>query len=88
MSVIEDVRLDCESDSTPRARFFRLIFDLLIVSSHAVKYEAATTLTLLTQNPAAVKESDKNVKLIVLIDLDPSVQNLNISLTVSSRTFL
>ncbi|KAJ3766469.1 hypothetical protein FB446DRAFT_825072 [Lentinula raphanica] len=55
MSVIEDVRLDCESDSTPRARFFRLIFDLLIVSSHAVKYEAATTLTLLTQNPAAVK---------------------------------
>lgn len=72
-------------------------------SSHAVKYEAATTLTTLTQNPAAVKgahlsrlclllscakccpnlaasasafitlvikESDNNVKLIVLDRLD------------------
>ena len=33
----------------------RCIFDLLNVPSHAVKYEAATTLTTLTQNPAAVK---------------------------------
>ncbi|KAG2357927.1 adaptin N terminal region-domain-containing protein [Suillus spraguei] len=50
-------------------------------SSHAVKYEAATTLTTLTQNPAAVKsaalcfanliiKSDNNVKLIVLDRLD------------------
>ncbi|KAJ3839311.1 coatomer protein [Lentinula raphanica] len=82
MSVIEVVRLDCKSDSTHRARFIRLIFDLLNVSSHAVKYEAATTLTLLTQNPAAVKasastlislivkESDNNVKLIVLDRLE------------------
>jgi len=33
----------------------RCIFELLNASSHAVKYEAATTLTTLTQNPAAVK---------------------------------
>ncbi|KAJ4493995.1 adaptin N terminal region-domain-containing protein [Lentinula edodes] len=82
MSVIEVVRLDCKNDSTHRARYIRLIFELLNVSSHAVKYEAATTLTLLTQNPAAVKasastlisliikESDNNVKLIVLDRLE------------------
>lgn len=55
MSVIEVVRSDCKNDSAHRARYIRLIFELLNVSSHAVKYEAATTLTLLTQNPAAVK---------------------------------
>ena len=73
---------------------------MLNASSHAVKYEAATTLTTLTQNSAAVKgkyfdipvvrgginnchaaaasclinlvvkESDNNVKLIVLDRLD------------------
>ncbi|KAH0825736.1 hypothetical protein J3R83DRAFT_9951 [Lanmaoa asiatica] len=58
------------------------MFELLNSSSHAVKYEAATTLTTLTRNPAAikaaascyvnlvVKESDNNVKLIVLDGLD------------------
>ncbi|KAJ3786324.1 adaptin N terminal region-domain-containing protein [Lentinula aff. detonsa] len=82
MSVIEVVRLDCKSEPTHRARYIRLVFELLNVSSHAVKYEAATTLTLLTQNPAAVKasastlisliikESDNNVKLIVLDRLE------------------
>ncbi|KAF5389400.1 hypothetical protein D9757_004404 [Collybiopsis confluens] len=82
LSVIEVVRSDCKNDSTHRARYIRLIFELLNVSSHAVKYEAATTLTLLTQNPAAVKasastlislivkESDNNVKLIVLDRLE------------------
>ncbi|KAG8769704.1 coatomer subunit beta, partial [Serendipita sp. 398] len=59
-------------------KWIRLVFELLNVSSHAVKYDAATTLTTLTQNPAAVKaaatafaelvakESDNNVKLIAL----------------------
>ncbi|KIK68837.1 hypothetical protein GYMLUDRAFT_34829 [Collybiopsis luxurians FD-317 M1] len=82
LSVIEVVRSDCKNDSAHRARYIRLIFELLNVSSHAVKYEAATTLTLLTQNPAAVKasastlisliikESDNNVKLIVLDRLE------------------
>ncbi|KAJ3571546.1 hypothetical protein NP233_g3685 [Leucocoprinus birnbaumii] len=78
MSIIEVIRLDCKNDSAHRARWIRCILELLNVSSHAVKYEAATTLTTLTQNPAAVKaaaaclislvvkESDNNVKLIVL----------------------
>ncbi|KAG0697339.1 Clathrin/coatomer adaptor, adaptin-like protein [Suillus ampliporus] len=63
-------------------RCIACMFELLNSSSHAVKYEAVTTLTTLTQNPAAVKaasscfvnlvikESDNNVKLIVLDRLD------------------
>lgn len=38
-----------------QARYILLISELLNATSHAVKYEAATTLTSLTQNPAAVK---------------------------------
>ena len=34
-----------------KARYMRCIFELLNAPSHAVKYEAATTLTTLTQNP-------------------------------------
>ncbi|KAI5118575.1 hypothetical protein M0805_004191 [Coniferiporia weirii] len=82
LSIIEVIRLDCRSDSAHRARYIRCIFELLTASAHSVKYEAATTLTSLTQNPAAVKaaascfielaakESDNNVKLIVLDRLD------------------
>jgi coatomer subunit beta len=62
--------------------YIRAISELLSAPSHAVKYEAAITLTSLTQNAAAikatasalidlvVKESDNNVKLIVLARLD------------------
>ncbi|RXW23073.1 hypothetical protein EST38_g2770 [Candolleomyces aberdarensis] len=82
MSIIEVIRQDCKNESAHRARYIRSIFELLNASSHAVKYEAATTLTTLTQNPAAVKaaascfinlvikESDNNVKLIVLDRLE------------------
>lgn len=82
MSIIEVIRLDCKNDTTHRPRYIRCMFELLNSSSHAVKYEAATTLTTLTQNSAAVKaaascfvtlvikESDNNVKLIVLDRLD------------------
>ncbi|KAG6901575.1 hypothetical protein C0995_010343 [Termitomyces sp. Mi166 len=82
MSIIEVIRLDCKSDSAHKSRYIRCIFELLETSSHAVKYEAATTLTTLTQNPAAIKaaascfinlvikESDNNVKLIVLDRLE------------------
>ncbi|KAG2022462.1 coatomer beta subunit [Coprinopsis cinerea AmutBmut pab1-1] len=82
MSIIEVIRLDCKGETAHRARYIRIIFELLNASSHAVKYEAATTLTALTQNPAAVKaaasclinlvikESDNNVKLIVLDRLE------------------
>ena len=38
-----------------QAKWIRCIFELLNSPSHAVKYEAATSLTTLTQNPAAVK---------------------------------
>lgn len=63
-------------------KYLRAISELLSAASHAVKYEAAITLTTLTQNAAAVKatagalielavkESDNNVKLIVLSRLD------------------
>ncbi|KAF9011340.1 coatomer beta subunit appendage platform-domain-containing protein [Cyathus striatus] len=83
MAVVDVVRADSKVDSTHKARYIRLIFELLNAPSHAVKYEAATTLTTLTQNPAAVKvsaascliqlvlkESDNNVKLIVLDRVD------------------
>ncbi|KAF9528156.1 coatomer protein [Crepidotus variabilis] len=82
MSIIEVIRLDCKTDSAHRPKYIRCILELLNTPSHAVKYEAATTLTTLTQNPAAVKaaasaliglvikESDNNVKLIVLDRLD------------------
>ncbi|KIJ10292.1 hypothetical protein PAXINDRAFT_164290 [Paxillus involutus ATCC 200175] len=82
MAVIEVARIDCMGDTTHKPRYIRCMFELLNSSSHAVKYEAATTLTTLTQNPAAVKaasacfvnlvikESDNNVKLIVLNKLD------------------
>ncbi|KAJ3552668.1 hypothetical protein NM688_g4030 [Phlebia brevispora] len=82
MSIIEVIRLDCKTDTKHRARYIILISELLNAQSHAVKYEAATTLTSLTQNPAAIKaaascyinlvtkESDNNAKLIVLDRLD------------------
>ncbi|KAI0005525.1 coatomer beta subunit [Russula compacta] len=82
MAIIDVIRLDCKHDSTHRPRWIRCIFELLNASSHAVQYEAATTLTGLTQHAAAVKaaattlinlvlkESDNNVKLIVLDRLD------------------
>jgi coatomer subunit beta len=38
-----------------QSRWIRCIFELLNASSHAVQYEAATTLTSLTQHAAAVK---------------------------------
>lgn len=42
-------------DMIIKPRYIRCIFELLNASSHSVKYEAATTLTTLTQNPAAIK---------------------------------
>ncbi|KAG7558210.1 hypothetical protein FFLO_02863 [Filobasidium floriforme] len=82
MAVIELIRADAKGDSPNRARWIRSVFGLLNSASSAVKYEAATSLTSLTQNPAAVKaaagafaellvkEADNNVKLIVLDRID------------------
>ncbi|KAJ7578395.1 coatomer protein [Mycena floridula] len=70
MSIIEVIRTDCKSDSAHRPRYIRIMFELLNVTSHAVKYEAATTLTTLTQNPAAVKAAASCFISLVLIVLD------------------
>jgi coatomer subunit beta len=82
MAVIELIRKEARVEGGHKAKWIRCIFELLNSPSHAVKYEAATTLTTLTQNPAAikaaaqafagliVKESDNNVKLIVLDRFD------------------
>ncbi|KAG9119920.1 coatomer subunit beta, partial [Ceratobasidium sp. 392] len=85
MAAIELIRKDCArpgADTSMRPKYIRIIFSLLSSSSHSVKYDAATTLTSLTQNPAAIKasaqtyidlvarESDNNVKLIVLDRLE------------------
>ncbi|KAL7425059.1 coatomer subunit beta [Cryptotrichosporon argae] len=82
MAVIELIRKEAKIEGGHRAKWIRCIFELLTSPSHAVKYEAATSLTTLTQNPAAikaaasafaeliVKEADNNVKLIVLDRFD------------------
>jgi vesicle coat complex subunit len=80
LAVIDLVRKEARANAEGphKAKWIRTIFELLNASSHTVKYEAATSLTTLTQNPAAVKasasafielcvkEADNNVKLIVL----------------------
>lgn len=70
------------TDTVEKAKYLRLIFDLLEASTPTVVYEAASALTALTSNPVAVKaaaskfielsikESDNNVKLIVLDRVD------------------
>ena len=45
----------CNENDYIQPRWIRCIFELLNASSHAVQYEAATTLTGLTQHAAAVK---------------------------------
>ncbi|KAF3928846.1 hypothetical protein ABW20_dc0101008 [Dactylellina cionopaga] len=81
-AVIEFIRKDAIVNTQNRARYLRIIFDLLEATSNTVVYEAATSLTTLTGNPTAikaaagkfielsVKESDNNVKLIVLDRVD------------------
>lgn len=82
LAFIELIRKDCMGETPNRPKYIRCVFELLNAPSHSVKYEAATTLTTLTQNPAAIKaaasgfvdlvakESDNNVKLIVLDRLE------------------
>ncbi|KAI5289186.1 coatomer subunit beta [Ascosphaera acerosa] len=75
---LEFIRGDAVQNAQNKARYLRLIFDLLDSTASTVVYEAATSLTALTSNPVAVKaaaaklielsikEADNNVKLIVL----------------------
>lgn len=79
---IEFIRKDAFQNSQNKARYLRLIFDLLDAGATTVVYEAASSLTALTNNPVAVKaaaskfielsikEADNNVKLIVLDRVD------------------
>ncbi|XP_065827598.1 coatomer subunit beta-like [Oscarella lobularis] len=76
--IVELVYKVCFANPSERVRFIRCIYNLLNSSSSAVRYEAAGTLVTLSSAPAAVKaasicyvdlivkESDNNVKLIVL----------------------
>ncbi|EDO34974.1 predicted protein [Nematostella vectensis] len=76
--IVELIYKVCHANPAERARFIRCIYNLLNSSSPAVRYEAAGTLVTLSSAPTAVKsaascyielivkESDNNVKLIVL----------------------
>lgn len=76
--IVELIYKVCHANVSERSRFIRCIYNLLNSSSNAVRYEAAGTLTTLSSAPTAiraaascyieliVKESDNNVKLIVL----------------------
>ncbi|KAM3718912.1 Coatomer subunit beta [Dirofilaria immitis] len=76
--IVELIYKVCHANPSERARFIRCVYNLLQSSSPAVKYEAAGTLITLSTAPTAikaaasayvdliVKESDNNIKLIVL----------------------
>lgn len=77
--IVELIYKVCIANPTERSRFIRAIYNLLNTStSTSVRYEAAATLITLSQAPTALraaancfidicfKESDNNVKLIVL----------------------
>lgn len=79
----------CHANPNERSRFIRCIYNLLNSSSNAVRYEAAGTLITLSTAPTAIKaaascyieliikESDVNVKLIVLDRLIAIKENEN-----------
>lgn len=76
--IVELIYKVCHANPAERSRFIRCIYNLLNSSSNAVRYESAGTLITLSLAPTAikaaascyielvVKESDNNVKLIVL----------------------
>lgn len=76
--IVELIYKVCHTNPSERSRFIRCIYNLLNSNSAAVRYEAAGTLVTLSSAPTAikaaascyidliVKESDNNVKLIVL----------------------
>jgi coatomer subunit beta len=78
LAELEFIRRDAAINPGNKAKYLRLIFDLLESQVSTVIYEAAHALTTLTSNPVAVKaaagkfvelavkEPDNNVKLIVL----------------------
>lgn len=87
--IVELIYKVCHANPAERSRFIRCIYNLLNSSSNAVRYEAAGTLITLSSAPTAikaaagcyieliVKESDNNVKLIVLDRLVAMKENEN-----------
>ena len=82
LAELEFIRKDAVENAQNKGKYLRLIFDLLEAGVTTVVYEAASSLTALTNNPVAVKaaatkfielsikEADNNVKLIVLDRVD------------------
>lgn len=76
--LLDLVRKVVRNDASTKAKFIRIVMSLLDSASAAVSYEAATTLVAMSAAPSAVRaaagawikilnrESDNNVKLIVL----------------------
>ncbi|XP_031625408.1 coatomer subunit beta [Contarinia nasturtii] len=87
--IVELIYKVCHANPNERSRFIRCIYNLLNSSSNAVRYEAAGTLITLSTAPTAIKaaascyieliikESDNNVKLIVLDRLIGIKENEN-----------
>lgn len=78
LSVLELVRRVCRSNPMEKGHYMKIIFNLLQSSSAAVVYEAANTITALSNAPSAVRaaaqcysnllvsQSENTVKLILL----------------------
>ncbi|KAI9298244.1 coatomer protein [Neoconidiobolus thromboides FSU 785] len=78
LAILEHIRKDAIDNVGEKARYIQTVVELLSATSPSVKYEAATSLPLLSSNTVAIKasgacflelglkESDNNVKLIVL----------------------
>uniref|UniRef100_A0A5S6R4B0 Coatomer subunit beta n=1 Tax=Trichuris muris TaxID=70415 RepID=A0A5S6R4B0_TRIMR len=76
--IVQLIYAVCTANPAEVTRFIRCVYNLLQSSSSAVRYEAASVLISLTSSPAAIrasvntlvelinKESDNNVKLIVI----------------------
>lgn len=87
--IVELIYKVCHANPAERSRFIRCIYNLLNSTSNAVRYEAAGTLITLSTAPTAIKaaascyieliikESDNNVKLIVLDRLIAMKENEN-----------
>ena len=78
LAELEFIQKDASTNAQNKARYLRLIFDLLEASAATVVFQAASALCSLTKNPVAIKaaagkfielgnkDPDQNVKFIVL----------------------
>ncbi|KAJ7837055.1 coatomer protein [Mycena olivaceomarginata] len=71
---VEVIRADCKSDSAHRARYIRVMFELLNAATdphrHSRRIPAAVKAAASSLINIVIKESDNNVKIIVLDRLD------------------